>query len=595
MQTLQVNPVEFLLPRLGDIPDPRVRAAEALRKMAPNNSRGFVLLPPGRTLSGGCNQEGSSDEMLKAVTDALATGEPIDHAEENEIFEEKWDQKLSGENIYIPFFFLGDLIDSIIQNNQDVFSASDTQTDYMTFLGGVDIINPLLLFQTSNLEEVACADNVNSLAMTAALKEKGYVFTTDANGSIKKRVNIGSFPISLDVFNVWFKDNVIKPGKSEYYLIHFLKDMCGLISQALGKACYGKNAFNPIRFDTSIVQFQNSKNTISPGSRCLIDTLAEAKGLLDDTNDIAPEELKDPEARRKYSSVAGLVLYSTDAKPQSRSGDYNEDLNDGIYHNYIGSSAGILKKINFTRIEQQYLREAKIQKAGALGAAQLRELYSVNMEMVGNTLFKNGQYTFVWPTAINTDDYLAELLGIGGYFMIKGVKHTITPTGYTVSVSALQEGLRHMGGTSAVADILDKIMPGRLPEFDQSLLSAERPDEGTAGAFVQEHFDISNENAQVVNAVIDSPAGRAAEFAARRAIGAALPSGLGFAVGIGQRAYQFVRGAVEGADVGAALEEGLERAKVNQATRVTEGGADLAASFNESTSRLAELDLLDRR
>ena len=573
MQTLQVNPIEFLLPRLGDIEDAEERAGEALRKMSPNNSRGFVLLPPGRTLSGGCAEEGSSDQMLEAVTDALATGEPIDLVREGEIFEEKWDQKLSGENIYIPFFFLGDLIDSIMQNNQDVFSASDTQTDYMTFLGGADIINPLLLFQTANLEDVACADNVDSLAMTENLRDDGYVFTTDANGSIKKRVNIGSFPISLDVFNIWFKDNVIKPGKSSYYLIHFLKDMCGLISQALGKACYGKNAFNPIRFDTSIVQFQNSKNTIFPGSRCLVNTLAEAKGTLDDTNDIAPEELKDPLERKKFSSVAGLVLYSTDAKPQSRSGDYSEDLNDGIYHNYIGSSAGILKKINFSRIEQQYLREAKIQKKGALGAAQLRELYSVNMEMVGNTLFKNGQYTFVWPTAINTDDYLAELLGIGGYFMIKGVKHTITPGGYTVSVSALQEGLRYMGGTSVLADQLDDVLPGALPQLNQRLLGRERPDTesvgGTLQNFAEEEFgmSISNEHADWINEQVTAatPAARSAAAAMRSA----------------------ARYVLRQTGNDQTLEEALASAKANEFSRVTESGADLAASFNESTSEHA--------
>ena len=466
MHTLQVNPVEFLLPRLGDIKDADMRAAEALRKMAPNTSRGFTLLPPGRTLSGGCDEEGSSEVLLDLVSTAMATGEPIPESATaaGGIFEEKWKQKLGGENIYIPFFFLGDLVDSIMQNNQDVFAPSTTQSDYMTFMGSVDIINPLLLFQAENLEEVACADNVKSLAMTDALKEQGYVFTTDAAGSIKKRVSIASLPISLDVFNIWFKDKIVKPGKTSYYLIHFLKDMCGLISTALGKACYGKNAFNPIRFDTSIVQFQNSSGLVAPGARCTVDTLALAKGLLDDTNDIPSEVITDPEARAEFSSVAGLVVYSTDAKPQSRSGDYTEDLNDGIYHNYIGSSAGILKKINFSRIEQQYLREAKIQKVGALGAEQLRELYSVNMEMVGNTLFKNGQYTFVWPTAINTDDHLAEILGIGGYFMIKGVNHTISSTGYTVSVSALQEGMRYMGGSTATAQGREGIVPPPPPD-----------------------------------------------------------------------------------------------------------------------------------
>ena len=56
-----------------------------------------------------------------------------------------------------------------------------------------------------------------------------------------------------------------------------------------------------------------------------------------------------------------------------------------------------------------------------------------------STLFKNGQYTFIEPSAMSTDPELARLLGIGGYFLITGVSHTISPSGYNVSVQALQQ------------------------------------------------------------------------------------------------------------------------------------------------------------
>jgi len=48
--------------------------------------------------------------------------------------------------------------------------------------------------------------------------------------------------------------------------------------------------------------------------------------------------------------------------------------------------------------------------------------------------------------------------------MIKGVNHTISSTGYTVSVSALQEGMRYMGGSTATARGREGIVPPPPPD-----------------------------------------------------------------------------------------------------------------------------------
>ena len=97
--------------------------------------------------------------------------------------------------------------------------------------------------------------------------------------------------------------------------------------------------------------------------------------------------------------------------------------------------------------------QAKIEKRGALGAEQLRELYTARLSMIGNTLFKNGQYTFIWPTLVSSDDKYATLLGLGGYFMIVSVDHSITTKGYDVTVKALQQGLRFDKTGAVVAEV----------------------------------------------------------------------------------------------------------------------------------------------
>ena len=332
--------------------------------------------------------------------------------------------------------------------------------------------------------------------------------------AIRKRINIGSIPISLDQFNIWFKDNVIKKERTSYYLLHFMKDICnGLISRALGSSCFKNDPVNFLRFDTSIVHFNNENKKIKNGVTTTVKQLATQKGALNENNDIPPANATE-EQKKKYSSVSGLVLYSTDAKPQARDGNYLEDLSSGIYHNYIGSAAGLVKSINFDRVDQKGLREAKIEKRGALGAEQLRELYTARLSMIGNTLFKNGQYTFIWPTLISSDDKYATLLGLGGYFMVVSVDHTISTKGYDVSVRALQQGLR-FGKTDAVVadaynvqptdpppDLAEWMQARGLGEEDTS--SAQRDltalEETGAISVTTETPEVSRQNIAIANA-----------------------------------------------------------------------------------------------
>jgi hypothetical protein len=65
----------------------------------------------------------------------------------------------------------------------------------------------------------------------------------------------------------------------------------------------------------------------------------------------------------------------------------------------------------------------------------------VNLELIGNTLYKNGQYIYVDPTMVMADPALTRLLGISGYYLVTSVDHTISDAGYDVKIRALQEGI----------------------------------------------------------------------------------------------------------------------------------------------------------
>ena len=463
--SMRVNTEELVKTPLGRITDPEERAKRARVKLSSGN-RGFYLDKVGNDTTFHTDLLDSLAETGGNVTDDKT--KTVSQAITNQ-WNKSVSEGLQKEVMDIPYFYLGDLIDMILETN-DILGTNNEPSAILTanfrmFLADMDVTNPLVLYQFENSDEIVCANTIEDNTVLEQLRKKGLLF----NGSVKKRINIGDIPISLDEFNVWFKNHVVKNQRNSYYLLHFLKDICAsLIGEALKKGCVEENVVDDIRFDTSIVHFNNKdKDSGMPhvggtaaGTIVSVDRLTELVRSTTPENDIPPQKLALQKAKagdekffNKFNITSGLVLYSTDASPRDRKGDQKHDLESGIYHHYIGSPVGLVKKASFSRQEQTYLREAKIQKFGNLGAQQLRELYSVRLDLVGNSLFKNGQYTFIRPTMAGTDASLVRLLGLAGYFLITGVSHTISPSGYSVSLTALQEGLDFESGTAPVEGI----------------------------------------------------------------------------------------------------------------------------------------------
>jgi len=518
--SLRVEAGELVKTPLGQLTDPEERAKRAREKMS-KGSRGFLL-----------TEVGSRSQFNTNLLDSLAeTGGNVADDKTQTVSEsitDQWNtsvsQGLQKEVMDIPYFYLGDLIDMILETN-DILGTNNEpsailKSNFRMFLADIDITNPLLLYQFENSDEIVCANTIEDNSVLEQLRKKGLLF----NGSVKKRINIGDIPISIDEFNVWFKNHVVKNQRNSYYLLHFLKDICAsLIGEALKKGCVQENVVDDIRFDTSIVHFNNKDKDSgmphvggTPGGNIVsVDRLTKLVRSTTPQNDIPDLKtaLRKGKAGaekffNKYNITSGLILYSTDASPRDRKGNQKHDLESGIYHHYIGSPVGLVKKATFSRQEQTYLREAKIQKFGNLGAQQLRELYSVRLDLVGNSLFKNGQYTFIRPTMAGTDLSLVRLLGLAGYFLITGVSHTISPSGYNVSLTALQEGLDFESGAAPVVGVALDVPPDieRAPHDSAAQHAADRGDQ---------HF--SNQRAAArVAAREEEIAARSPEESARR-------------------------------------------------------------------------------
>ena len=403
------------LSRLSD--EDRIAAARKRRDAtynAPNTSAGLET-----DLLTALGSDGTSGEASEEATEqAAARYRDLDGRG-------FWNKQ--ADSVDVPFIYLGDLLDLVIEQIAKNDGATNSDPGFQFFISEVEFVDMLLAFQMSSTADLknlsACRDPASDAFLdTLETRNSGLKLKDE----LYKLISIGDIPISLDAFQAYFIKNVVDKERDKYFFLNFVKDVAAkLITNALGAGCYSNGITFYQRFDTQPL----SLYTTDFGRDTQVEAVAKAKSKLG----------CDVQEADKFGHA--MVLFSTDGKGRGLKGVYEDDLAKGIYHHYIGSACGLVKTLNFQREDQAYLREAKIQKHGALGAEQLRELYSVNIDLVGNNLYRNGQYIYVSPLLINTTQQQLNYLGLHGYYLITSVSSKLTPSSFTTSIRALQEGI----------------------------------------------------------------------------------------------------------------------------------------------------------
>jgi len=349
-------------------------------------------------------------------------------------------------DLNIPFFYLGDLIDAVLEYVDVIIDKEEDRGSFQLILSQVELLDPLLAYQVKSVK-IECPDNKD----VQILREISEIDPMRFRGltGLKFTTNIASIPVSLEVFQEWFINNIVKPQVDNYNVLRFVKTVCSsLIGKAFNSSCFEDLDFN-LRFDTSIFNFDKTFT----GKVTSIEELAASKKSATKKDCSALGENQQP-------TIPTFILYSVDSRPMT--GNYDEDLNTGIYHYYLGAACGLAKKISFNRNDLPYYRESRLQRKSNMSALQLREMYSANIQMVGNNLHKNGQYIYVNPIAIGAGSMqqkgslpnLARLLGIGGYYMVYKVSNDISSAGFNVTIDAIQEGIDFSGTGNTVTQLV---------------------------------------------------------------------------------------------------------------------------------------------
>lgn len=245
-------------------------------------------------------------------------------------------------------------------------------------------------------------------------------------------VNLADVPISLDRFVVWFKEKVVKPGKTSYSLKKFITDVASdLVINALGEGCFHleKQTGKMVTTALQVPYLKGRKSRIASGgsARKSIDDVTEA-------GELQPEKIGS--GAQDMENIL-LIYHDTDGEGILDRKTQEENFQQGIYPIIIGSNRGLVKEISFTKSDLPFVRAQYVVDQNAAKGV-VREPYDANIRMIGNSVFIPGQTIYIDPylPGSGTGGKMAHEIGLGGFFTVMTVDHSYDASGYETMVSA---------------------------------------------------------------------------------------------------------------------------------------------------------------
>ena len=373
-----------------------------------------------------------------------------------------------GKNIPVVFFYLGDLLWSVIEKTPGVKQEMLLKNLAMMTLD-IQMPDPVKFHKALKLHQ-AVPDN------TLARKLKFGLESLSSREMLEKlyHLNIAAIPIQLDLFLSFLQQKLVKAGRDYYFFETFLIDLIReLINPVLGTACIpGLPRIDvaiscvsiTVDKDSSLVvkglpwstatgwgrpSEQNPTRYVTSAARIL----KSAKIATDDMSTLSPHPNPPglgwhsgaPAPQGDTGHTTFKILLGT-TKYIRRPGLLRSDANSSTWHFRVGDNVGPVMKIAFNRTDIPMAREARTNRSRAADVWQLRELYNTSIKLIGFPGVIPGQIVYVTPNMHMFGDprhqnSVARILGLGGYHIVVSTDSEITPNTYTTSIQALHEAL----------------------------------------------------------------------------------------------------------------------------------------------------------
>ena len=267
-------------------------------------------------------------------------------------------------------------------------------------------------------------------------------------------MNIAEVPISLEYFFEWFQKKVIDVKRKTYPIANFIRDLLNeLMGSVFAQACWSKKIDKRVAFQSSNFMVVKDAELGVLGNVVPSSDIAEENYKL--ATDVRYDRGLMPWSSFKRNATVGDYANMVFIYPKKQN-DYNQGRGNhqldgmrGIHHYTIGSPTGLVKSVKFSKTDNAYLKEARFMSHGNQGLMQLGNVYEIDLDMIGNTLYYPGMYLFLDPRGIGGLEWdptkgpkggkpsAANALGFGGYHVVIGVKSSITTSGFSTSVKAM--------------------------------------------------------------------------------------------------------------------------------------------------------------
>ena len=235
---------------------------------------------------------------------------------------------------------------------------------------------------------------------------------------------IYDIPIALDYLVQFLFDNMVDKDRDEYPFRLFFDQFLRAITMLLNNQSEYKMR---ISFDYTLYQTQKEITLKDP------DLLLLTKNAL-------PENRKNLFNQIITSSTPIISYYVLFARQIETdfTGNRIKDEKAGIFHYTLGADRGIAKNFNFSKQDVpqfQALQIEEISRPNRYPNALILP-QNVSLDMVGNTLHKNGDLICIDSRAA-LGAMANEVLALGGYYRVVRSSNKISSQGYSTTVDAV--------------------------------------------------------------------------------------------------------------------------------------------------------------
>lgn len=246
----------------------------------------------------------------------------------------------------------------------------------------------------------------------------------------KDQIPIANIPLNIEWFSQWFTDNFINadPPRFQMSIREFInKVLEELVAPLMNDAFSTPQKTARISFSMTTASFPKTSGTIARGSTIGAAALARAA-----------EAGKNSLTDALRTEVHYFIAFATIQDPKSLKGNYQEDVEKGIYHLFLGSERGLVKKFNFQEKKMPHIRAMHIENNSPGSALILPQ--DVELTMVGNTFFRNGQLVYI-DADFALGKSVASKLGIGGYYLVVKSENVINSSKFETKLTCMfQQG-----------------------------------------------------------------------------------------------------------------------------------------------------------